>query len=197
MSLSQIKVNNQVVTNVDTEPILNSDNLVYSDGVAEEFLITNLLTLSIQNRPITFNATLDGYYYEGELNINNYYKSTPLIKAVPNFKGIFTIVGSSNIDKIGFYDSDKQFISAIHTGWDTFDATIPSNAVYMRFTASAGSNGLIIIESKYNGLELLNKIIERNVFNYNDTIFGKSIRPGANGLIWDVDVNYRLAKFYL
>ena len=39
MSLSQIKVNNQIVTNVDVLPILYSENLVKSDGIKKQ--ITN------------------------------------------------------------------------------------------------------------------------------------------------------------
>ena len=36
MSLNQIKVNNTIVTSIDNEPTVNSDNLVKSKGVREQ-----------------------------------------------------------------------------------------------------------------------------------------------------------------
>ena len=63
MSLSQIKVNNQEIINVENELISGSENLVYNDSIEKE-----IYNMNLQNAKDAFRSNLNifnGHYYKG------------------------------------------------------------------------------------------------------------------------------------
>lgn len=158
--------------------------------------ITNALGILITNaETLTIDAKNTGYFAQGNLyQGSGEYHYTDLIKAIPG-KYVMVSMGSPTVDKIGLYDANKNYLRRIayndDIGVET-EVEIPSDAVYVRFTTLGEKVSLKTTEKTRLSTE---KVIERNVFRYDDVVVGKAIN--TKGEFFNASSSYNIVKMYL
>lgn len=168
----------QQLTELESETISNGINI-----------------LSFSDKPLTIAAKNVGYFAQGiQYQGSGEYHYTDLIKAIPG-KYVMVSRGTVTIDKIGLYDANKNYLRRItyhdDIGVET-EVEIPSDAVYVRFS-TLGEN--ISLKTTEKTRLSTAKVIERNVFRYDDVVGGKAIN--TRGEFFNASASYNVVKMYL
>ena len=177
---------NPVQNKVVTEKLTELESKEISNGLG--ILSVSAETLNVDVKNVGYFANGNQYQGSGE------YHFTDLIPSVPG-KFILISKGSTTIDKVGLYDSDKKYIGRINYNDDNgieYPIEIPNEAKYIRFTTLGNS---ISIKTSDATRASLADVIDRNVFRYDEVEQGKAINK--SGAFFNASLSYNVVKKHL